>query len=430
MTTMKQARVDYPSYVEIALEMSLKEWGKKYIYWIAKNLDLGYMRGDIMGSVEWFHRNKDKLEKKDIYVWELKELEEEIKRIGESRREKKGEASEDGSVEIWSKEYKIIRIDSREAMGVYGRGSRWCITQKSGHYFEQYMMDGSIFYVLIDGAKKWCIQKNIYTLRLDIWSVSDLQLNIADFLRENQKYREGLSAVLSDYEEPKLLQILLGKYPLKEALDWLGGQSEDVKKYIKKVCPIYSIDISDMKSTILGFININTATVLANILKSHEGLLDKILEVTSKKMKPPQYPDNHNNNNKEWQEKYKKYSNEMDYNNAIVHLRTLLRKEECLKLMSIDQIDKMVSKTIAMKMKMEKDKNVAFGEIKNKESSYVKNAIQILEIDDLIQLYKDKSVPECNRKQIKEKITGGINTNKVINWVLKQDNDKIKEFYG
>jgi len=125
---------------------------KKYLDWMCKQYisDAQGTLADIFSSIAYFHQNVQRFPKKDIYAYKtLKELEDEVKRIGkinQAKNEKLGNAKklyEDD-------QFLLIRPDDKNAVMKYGANTQWCITMRDANYYEDYVNDGCVFYFMID----------------------------------------------------------------------------------------------------------------------------------------------------------------------------------------------------------------------------------------------------------------------------------------
>lgn len=127
---------------------------KKFALWIARQLQKGHMKEDIRPTLELFVANTPRLkpEQRDIYAFEdLKTLEDLLKDLGTSRRKSK-EITKDASAEDLGTHdgWKVLRIERTDAAILYGKETRWCITQAGSNYFESYRCSNNLFYFLIN----------------------------------------------------------------------------------------------------------------------------------------------------------------------------------------------------------------------------------------------------------------------------------------
>lgn len=133
----------------------------KYLEWMARQLNEGFRKEDIIPTVNFFHKHLNKFENKDINQYKnLKELEDIVKKIDQagslSENKKK---SKEGGVKIWENpNYVLIRLDTKDACQIYGAGTRWCITMTDANYYEAYKSENSIIYMLVSKVP----QNNVY----------------------------------------------------------------------------------------------------------------------------------------------------------------------------------------------------------------------------------------------------------------------------
>ncbi len=129
---------------KIKIPDSVLERPKKYHKWIIKQLESGAIEADILSSVDYFHEYTHKFENKDLYQYKtVKELEDLIKQIESNKTagDKRKEAR-DGAVYLGEDdEYKLYRIDTKEASILYGKNTKWCITMQDADYFYSYSLN-------------------------------------------------------------------------------------------------------------------------------------------------------------------------------------------------------------------------------------------------------------------------------------------------
>ena len=149
---------------ERALRLEDPSGRGKYLAWICSAIDQGCNDSDIEATIEWFHRNSNKCQHKDIYKYKtLRELEDEIKALGESsRRLLKG--VKDNVDRVYESDSTLVLYPlTQEAMIQYGKNTAWCISMKSASYYQNYIKRGAHFYVIIDksavnpDSSRWCL---------------------------------------------------------------------------------------------------------------------------------------------------------------------------------------------------------------------------------------------------------------------------------
>lgn len=125
---------------------------KKYTPWMVKQTVSGADPNDLYPSVAYFHRHIAKFEKRDINAYRTaKDLEDAVKAVDSRLGSSGGETSakiiaEDGPLVLeW--------LEKKQDAWRYTNSSRWCITQRSASYFEQYTMSNIVFYVIRDRTK-------------------------------------------------------------------------------------------------------------------------------------------------------------------------------------------------------------------------------------------------------------------------------------
>jgi hypothetical protein len=118
--------------------------------WIGREVKKGYNEADVSATYELFQKKKKGMpkDKRDIFQWDAKELEEffkDHKSSSEKRIESRGTF-----VEMYKDDrFLIIRADDKAAAEFWGKGTRWCITGE-GSYYSNYRDQGYVFYFAID----------------------------------------------------------------------------------------------------------------------------------------------------------------------------------------------------------------------------------------------------------------------------------------
>ena len=151
MNRIELVKSKFPLHHEAALQVEDPSGGKhKYLLWIAKQLANGHNSTDVSQTLKFFNENPDKFEKKDIHQYnDLKEVEDIVKEFGLSNTKAKDMAKEGGKKIFENDNLMVIRIDNKQAMMVYGSGTKWCTTMEDETYYEDYVYKGTNFYVII-----------------------------------------------------------------------------------------------------------------------------------------------------------------------------------------------------------------------------------------------------------------------------------------
>lgn len=163
-------------------------YNKKFSLWIADQLNKGHLKEDIKPTIELFINNKPRLknEHRDIYRFkDLKDLENLLKDIGTSKRKSRIKAKDSKAVNlgvhgVW----EVIRIDDKSAAAIYGKGTRWCITQLEADYFHSYSSSNNIFYFLINNNEKVCVVINKTKNDITIYNAADVVIKAEESMKE------------------------------------------------------------------------------------------------------------------------------------------------------------------------------------------------------------------------------------------------------
>jgi hypothetical protein len=128
----------------------------KYLGWMMKQmlamvLERGhdhpdYHENGIVGLVDKFHKNAQRLSKKDINQYKtVKELDETLENAGLSRREKRLE----GADRIFENDHLLVVTPlTREGSCYYGSETRWCTAARSDNQYNNYSSRGTLYYII------------------------------------------------------------------------------------------------------------------------------------------------------------------------------------------------------------------------------------------------------------------------------------------
>lgn len=200
----------------------------KYLMWMAKQLDY-HARGmsnvgketmvDVLTDlIQSFHKNVQRLEKKDINQYKsLDDVEAAIEKLGatsKEKRQKKKEVAQEGSRIVYeSDEYFVVRPETEEASCYYGQNTQWCISAtESSNYFEDYTQRGKAFYMIRNNYKSdKDPNKRIalvysdeygYNKPEEIFDATDDQISLSSLEEAlGDEYNDILDAAKSDLEE-------------------------------------------------------------------------------------------------------------------------------------------------------------------------------------------------------------------------------------
>jgi len=128
----------------------------KYIDWMLKRFALmlvkdgvdtpRYHENGVVNLVTDFHRNTQRLEKKDINQYKsVDELAKVIKSLPETKREKKLR----GADKIFEDDnLLVVTPKTQEGSCYYGAGSKWCVAARGDNMFEDYHSDGYLYFII------------------------------------------------------------------------------------------------------------------------------------------------------------------------------------------------------------------------------------------------------------------------------------------
>lgn len=127
-----------------------------YIEWAIKQYFKGANRNDVLPTLQYFVRNKQRFQEKDINKYTAKSLEDAVKELsaknaGKSKKQVKADIKATGVKKIYEDDFlTLLYIKNKDASICYGAGTRWCITMKDAEYWEEYTQENVAFYFLID----------------------------------------------------------------------------------------------------------------------------------------------------------------------------------------------------------------------------------------------------------------------------------------
>lgn len=113
---------------------------KKYRAWAALQCKCNEI-GEVVNIIKLHERYAGQLKKIDKY--DMKSLSEDIDDLSTDKNVAINKLYED-------EEYVCLRIDNKEAAVKYGKGTKWCITQRNEDHFADYTSDGSLFYFILN----------------------------------------------------------------------------------------------------------------------------------------------------------------------------------------------------------------------------------------------------------------------------------------
>ena len=148
----------FPTVDVVALAAGDPTPSKKYLEWMTKQVARGATIEDVVPTIEFFHRNVQRLEKRDVNQYRtLRELEDAVKELGVSKRQERIQDRSGGEL-VWSDgNVSAYRIDTKNASCLYGSGTKWCVTMKDAGYFEEYTMSNVVFYYVIKRDLKFAL---------------------------------------------------------------------------------------------------------------------------------------------------------------------------------------------------------------------------------------------------------------------------------
>ena len=200
---------------------------KKYLDWmLEQHVNQKESLESISGKVASFDKaiSRNLIQNKDIYKYEtLKDLEKALQDIEgkKTKTEIRKEEKIEGAEKIYEDEnVLIVSPKTHKASCYYGKGTKWCTTETSPEYFDNYRREGATFYYLIDK------NKNEYT---QVWGNKWAVVVLPD--GEMECFNEQDDRISSDafFEDAKLP---IEKYGIdKELFKSVESSLEEILQY-------------------------------------------------------------------------------------------------------------------------------------------------------------------------------------------------------
>ncbi len=137
---------------------------KKYLAWMLKQYIADPSRPEHMVDViQLFYSELNTIEQKDVNAYKsVEELDKVAVAAAEtkSKSQTKKEVKSEGAKLIYDKDgVKVYEITTWEAAKLYGSGTKWCISGRSGSHWRRYFgaKGANIYFVISDAGKKYAI---------------------------------------------------------------------------------------------------------------------------------------------------------------------------------------------------------------------------------------------------------------------------------
>jgi hypothetical protein len=362
MNRLELVKNKFPQHYQQALEIKDPSGSKhKYLLWIASQLARGHNSPDISATLKYFDENIDKFSIKDIYKYQdLKDLESLVKEFGISNRQVSKQEKEYGTKIFEDENMLIIRADDKNSIIRYGAHTKWCVTMETESYFEDYTIDGNIFYILICKNKKLhskyaIVKQNLYNLT--IYDDQDDKVDDVDTEEQRNIFKTAIAKVISDSPPPNYLeQILHSDQYSEEVVNWLRKQHPSTLNYVLRentaafIEHMPAVDILNSKEI---------RRLLTRLTPAHERKLNEIVEF---------YLDNKN----------------PKYEASILSIISVLSTENKLKLYFHGNSTVRVGVTKHLSIDDIKKHNI----LKDRSVAVIKVAANLFNSNDLVELLK------------------------------------------
>lgn len=248
MNRIEQVKAKYPNFADAAMSIEDPTKTHKYLLWIAAQLSKGHSVPDIKGTIDFFHKYNSKFQEKDIYKYEdLKTLEDICKIMPEkSNRRIREDLKEYGSETIFENDiFKVIRVDTKAAMILYGANTKWCTVSKEATFYEDYVVEGNDFYITVFKGKSPLSSNKYAIVRNDLLSFeifADNDTNMRFFKpQEREILHDAVAAVAADKPKDNMLRVIFkNKNSLSKIQglnEWVAAQIPSTMKYVLEMVP-------------------------------------------------------------------------------------------------------------------------------------------------------------------------------------------------
>lgn len=153
---IEDAKAKYPNVSAEDFKKSVDEQpagtNNKYLFWTLKQITAGATADAALQSVSSFETNKQRLEKKDINLYQdVAELDAAVEKLGVSKASVAKKVSSDTDIIYQDDRFLVLRPFTKDSSCKYGVGTQWCIAATtSQNYFESYSTGNNKFYFVID----------------------------------------------------------------------------------------------------------------------------------------------------------------------------------------------------------------------------------------------------------------------------------------
>ena len=264
--------------------------------------------------LDLFKKNKNKikeLDHKNIDNWgkkpwiEFKEFVDSLIEQKSKSEEKKLTKQEGAELKAENDAWKIYKITSHKAAMLYGKGTKWCITEPDSHHWDNYELSNN-FYFLISKTRepgdKWSKIAMQFERNGDItyWDATDdshdglssgIRNTLPQFtpdkfqLPEKYKHIEELAAKVMEWTKANsttqleeiyantkedLLEETIGKDDLVRVLRKLSPKDKEKFKEIKNIC------INKLKDSPADFFNFIQHKLCDSIIVDRAGYREKL----------------------------------------------------------------------------------------------------------------------------------------------------------
>lgn len=123
----------------------------KYLKWMHKQFLKSVASPQIIAKVATdFHKNRQRLDNKDIYQWDFNDLKNKLDALGKTNKQKK----EEDAIKVYEDdEWLFVVPTTKKTTCTYGSNTKWCITSTDTLDWENYVAEGFIFLFVINKTK-------------------------------------------------------------------------------------------------------------------------------------------------------------------------------------------------------------------------------------------------------------------------------------
>lgn len=180
------ARKRFPNHLEEVFDFFIKNdpsGNQKYLMWFLKNVRSEYkvhnLHQTLVDLVKFFHEHQEMFKEKDIYKYNIIDLDLAVKEKIKEKQYKK-----EKTVIYKDDEWFVVSPHSWEASCYYGAGTKWCTTSKhTDVHWKKYSRRSTFFYIInrlkpiTDPLYKVAYRRIGTNNKYELWNAEDIEFS-------------------------------------------------------------------------------------------------------------------------------------------------------------------------------------------------------------------------------------------------------------